>query len=255
MSNAGNSSEYLDGSAFSRSGARGPSRRQNILLRLIRGRKDLVDDILEGKDVVSLAFTLALVSVVLLAVYGGSMGLFSDPLQAVYSAIKLPLLFLGTLAICYFPLYFLTVLIGAELGILRTLTLGLSALAMGSLFLAGLTPVSLLFTLSDVSREFLTLFHAVGVGAACVVMAVYLGRVFSDVSEETPLYPAHVRRVLSCWVILIALVGVQVAFLLLPFVGDTDRETEFLRSETSGVSPYRQLILNIKKVLDHQPWP
>jgi hypothetical protein len=241
-------SEYINTTDILQREPSQESQRSFLLIRLLRFRKEFVEAVLSGKNILRLNGTLLLWALLFFSIYGASMGLYANVTQLVYSAIKLPLLFLGTLLICYPPLYLLTVLIGAEIGFFKTFNLALSSLVVGAFFLALLTPVSLLFTLSHASREVMTLIHALAVSAACLVMVVYLYRIFSDVSEFTPLYPAHVRRVLGVWIFLLAFVGGQAAWLLLPFVGDENRATEFLRSERGNATLYRELKLNFYQI-------
>ena len=62
-------------------------------------------------------------SVVSLAVYGAVLGAFQRSAQALSSAVKLPLLFLATLAICLPTLYLFNLLFGARLSMRQALAL------------------------------------------------------------------------------------------------------------------------------------
>lgn len=221
---------------------------RSVFLRLIRDRRAQVEAILHQDGLASLLVRMVCTAAVLLGLYGFVMGLHVGILQGVYSAIKLPLLFLGTLLLCYPALYLLTVLAGMKVGFFKTLALALCALVMGAMFLSFVAPVSLLFTLGGASHEFLKLFHSVAVLMACAVMAVYLGREFHDVGEHTDFYPPHATRVLLVWVLVFAFVGGQVAWMLKPFVGDKGRQTQFVRDQLSPTTLYYELKLSAQHV-------
>ncbi|MGE4158788.1 MAG: hypothetical protein AB7F75_06800 [Planctomycetota bacterium] len=223
-------------------------RQGSVFLRLIKDRRAHVEDILQRGGVSDLLLRLSTTAVLLLGCYGFVMGLHVGFLQGAYSAAKLPLLFLGTLLLCFPALYLLTVLAGMKVGFFKTLTLALSALLVGAMFLSFVAPISLLFTLGGASREFLTLFHSTSVLCSCLVMAVYLGRELHDVGEHTDFYPPHATRVLVLWVLVFAFVGGQVAWMLKPFVGDKGRETQFVRDQLSPTTLYYELKLSARHV-------
>ena len=60
-------------------------------------------------------------SAVTLACYGAVLGSFHSPLMALTSAVKLPLLFLITLAICLPTLYLFNLVFGAKLSVRQAL--------------------------------------------------------------------------------------------------------------------------------------
>ena len=57
------------------------------------------------------------------ALYGAAAGAYASPAQAVSAALKLPLLFLGTLAICFPGFFVIQVLVGSRLRLSQVLSL------------------------------------------------------------------------------------------------------------------------------------
>lgn len=76
-------------------------------------------------------------SAIALACYGAVLGFSNSPLQALSSAVKLPVLFLLTLAICLPTLYLFNLVFGSRLSVNQTLGLVgvITVIALGAVFL------------------------------------------------------------------------------------------------------------------------
>jgi hypothetical protein len=84
------------------------------------------DDNIKGK-----ALTLFYVSIFSFMIYGFMIGLAKSPLQAVSSALKIPILFLSTMAFCLPALYFFSLaLLGTPLRMIQVLTVVLFGISV-----------------------------------------------------------------------------------------------------------------------------
>jgi len=110
------------------------------------------------------------------AIYGACMGLFSLSagqhlawLQLVASALKLPLLFLATLAVTFPALYVFSVLGGSRLGLVSLLRAILVAILVMLAVSASLSPVLAFFTLGTTSYSFMVLLNVALLGTAGLI--------------------------------------------------------------------------------------
>jgi len=158
--------------------------------------------------------------VVLGALYGAAAGAYAGPAQAVATAIKLPLLFLGTLAICFPGFFVVQVLVGSRLRLAQVLALVLGALALSAILLATVVPVTAFFLLTGANYYFLTLLHVVIVLGAGLVGMVTLHEGLAFACEQRGVYPRKAMAIMQAWAVLFAFVGIQMAWNLQPFVGD-----------------------------------
>ena len=156
----------------------------------------------------------------LCALYGAAAGAYAGPLQAVSAAIKLPILFLGTLAICFPGFYVVQVLVGSQLKLTQVLTLVMAALALSAVLLAAVVPVTVFFLLTGANYYFLTLLHVVIVLSAGLVGMIALHQGLAFACEQRGVYPRKAMAIMKAWAILFAFVGIQMAWNLQPFVGD-----------------------------------
>ncbi|BCJ52745.1 hypothetical protein Asp14428_42200 [Actinoplanes sp. NBRC 14428] len=83
-----------------------------VIERILRDRQGIWQQVVEDRALSKLTGQMLLSSVVALACYGAVLGSFHSVLMALTSAVKLPLLFLVTLAICLPTLYLFNLVFG-----------------------------------------------------------------------------------------------------------------------------------------------
>lgn len=163
--------------------------------------------------------------------YGGEVGLGgARPLQMLYAAVKVPLLLLATFGLSL-PSYFV---INSLLGLREDLGTAVRALlatqACLTLVLCALAPFTLFWYVSYRGYEEATLFNALTFAAASGSGQVLLRRLYQ------PLIARDVRHraLLRLWLIIYAFVGIQMGWLLRPFIGIPGTPTRFLREDSWG---------------------
>ncbi|HYH96113.1 hypothetical protein [Hyalangium sp.] len=182
-------------------------------------------------------FSLLLTLIVVFgAGYGAAMGSYGGdagfggarPLQMFYSALKVPLLLLATFGLSL-PSYFV---INSLLGLREDLGVAVRALlatqACLTVVLCALAPLTLTWYASYQAYEEATLFNALTFAVASVSGQVLLRRLYR------PLIARDVRHraLLRLWLIIYAFVGIQMGWLLRPFIGIPGAPTRFLREDT-----------------------
>src|ERR1043166_2242284 len=82
---------------------------------ILSDREQFYGEVAEGEGLApKLIYSLGTL-LALCALYGAAAGAYAGPVQALSAAIKLPLLFLGTLAICFPGFFVVQVLVGSRL--------------------------------------------------------------------------------------------------------------------------------------------
>ncbi|MBI1290097.1 actin-binding WH2 domain-containing protein [bacterium] len=165
----------------------------------------------------------------MLAIYGVSMGLFNSGLAAAVSAVKLPLLYLCTLLVCFPALYVFNHQSGPRLTVRQTGRLLLMAVSVNAVALCSFAPVGYFFVLTT-SRdgyEFLVLMHVAVFGFAGAISIGVVAHLFSAVCQATG--RALRWQFLLSWAFLYMLVGTQMSWALRPWFGAAGIEYEILR--------------------------
>ncbi len=167
--------------------------------------------------------------------YGTVMGAFGGfwgerLFQVMISASKVPILLLGTFAICLPSFFVFNTLLGVRSdfdAVVRALILSQAGL---TIILFILAPYTVLWYASFSDYNAAILFNAFVFAVATAGAQVILRRAYRPLIERRPIH----RRLLSLWLFLYAFVGIQMGWVLRPFIGDPSRPTEFFRQEAWG---------------------
>ena len=136
-----------------------PSSGLLIIERILRDRDSIWRQIGEERDLGKLTLQMLTSSVLALACYGAVLGASHSFLQAGLSALKLPLLFLMTLAICLPTLYLFNLVFGARLSVLQACALIMVAITVSAVLTLAFAPISLFFLITARSYAFFKLLN------------------------------------------------------------------------------------------------
>ncbi|MFN8399837.1 MAG: hypothetical protein U0X74_07475 [Anaerolineales bacterium] len=192
-----------------------------IMPEFLRNPDEFFQSIQRNEKVNSRAMTLALVSLFSFMIYGFTVGLAKEPLQALSAAVKVPILFLSTMAFCLPALYFFSLtLLGTPLRFMQVLTVVLSGISVTAFLLLGLAPITLFFVLTSSNYEFFQLLAVafVGLSASLGVYFLWRGMTLVKTARNDALNSIG-RRILFIWILLYGFVGTQMTWRLSPFIG------------------------------------
>jgi hypothetical protein len=225
----------------------------SIMPAFLRDPDAFFQSIQNDKEVTSKTLTLLLVSIFSFMIYGFMVGLAKSPLQAVSSAIKLPILFLSTMAFCLPALYFFSLaLLGTPLKMIQVLAVVLSGIAVTAFLLLGLAPVTLFFVLTSTDYAFFQLLAVGFVGLSSVIGVYFLWRGMTSVETTQDANLKNLgNRILMLWFVLYAFVGTQMTWRLSPFIGKP--EDPFYITRPSRDNFYVDVIHAIQEVFNIIP--
>lgn len=250
---------------------------------VLRGEGTRADDLRGGRLGVS-ARAMLLAVVLLGLFYGACMGCYNvltgQPgawMQIISSALKVPALFLLTLAVTFPSLYVFNALVGSRLTLVNMLRLILAAIGVMLAVLAGFGTIVAFFNFTTESYPFILLLNVVVFTVAGVLGLSFLLQTLRRLTEpeapavppappstpppteegeepESPAVPASVagystapprpfaastpgaltrvqpgpptgsvKAIFRIWVVVFALVGAQMSWVLRPFVGNFDQ--------------------------------
>ncbi|RKZ31151.1 actin-binding WH2 domain-containing protein [bacterium] len=204
---------------------------KGVFPQLLRNRDGFYDGVLTNERIAGIILRLLLGCVILFGIYGIVMGAYNSPFQAISSAIKVPVLFLLALIICYPALFIFNILLGSKLSLGQSLALLLSAFALSSCILASFAPIALFFMLIGSSYAFLRLLHVAIFAVAGLAGMKTLNDGLVYACEKYSTYPRQGVRVFKVWIIIFAFVGTQLAWNLRPFLGNRDMEFQLFRKQ------------------------
>lgn len=221
-----------------------------VIERILRDTEGIWEQISTEFRLNTLIGQMLTSSAIAFACYGAVLGFSNSPLQALSSAIKLPVLFLLTLAICLPTLYLFNLVFGSRLSVNQTLGLVMVAITVTATLTLAFAPISLFFLITAQSYNFFKLLNVFILGLTGLVGLGFLIKgmrcvnVLSDsASQSRPVQPAAEEAaatapaaprdnmfLLYIWIVVYGFVGTQLAWTLRPFFGDPALPFEIFRS-------------------------
>jgi hypothetical protein len=213
-------------------------------------------------------------SILLGMTYGVCMGLYAvvtrtppSGMQMIACAIKVPALFFLTLVVTFPSLYVFSALLGVRLNPKDTLRLILVPITVNLAVLASLGTITAFFTVSTTSYPFMTLLNVLFFSVSGViglkVLLTMLSRLEAAQTQGTALPPSAVladgggvpgpppsessptprpprerstaRLTFQVWIVIYALVGAQMGWILRPFIGSPDLPFAWFRGRESNI--------------------
>ena len=178
--------------------------------------------------------------------YGIIMGSYHGFSQAIASGVKVPILFSLALLICFPAFLIIQYVLGSRLRLSQVICVILSGFVLTASIMLAFAPVVILFQLTGGYYYFLILLH-IGIwafsgffGMKTVVNALKFS------CEKKNVYPHTGVVVFRFWVVILAFVGIQLAWNLRPFLGNRREEFKLFRKYegnfyTAVIYSFRQL--------------
>lgn len=163
--------------------------------------------------------------------YGIIMGSYNGWLQSIVTGIKIPVLILLSLLICFPALYVIQSIIGSTMTISQMAKILFSGFFVFSTIALSFGPIVIFFMITSNSYSFLKLLHvAIFVFSGIfAVRTIVSGLKFS--CERKNLYPKLGLTIFKTWVFILAFVSSQLAWNLRPFVGSRELPFELFREK------------------------
>ena len=168
-------------------------------------------------------------------VYGLAMGTYSGlwanrPLQLLYSAVKVPLLLTVTFGVALPSFFVLNTLAGVRDDFADVLRALLGAQAGLTLVLASLAPLTLFWYAGSENYQAAILFNAGCFAAASGAGQVLLVRFYRPLERRNPVH----RPLRRAWLGVYGFVGIQMGWVLRPFIGQPGSAQQFFREGAWG---------------------
>ncbi len=158
--------------------------------------------------------------------YGGVMGSFGWRAgQAAYSAVKVPMLLLATLALSLPSYFVLNTLLGVRSDFAEAWRAVVASQAGLTIILVSLAPITAFWYASSPNYRAALLFNALMFAVASAGAQGLLRRAYRPLIARDPRH----RGLLRTWIVLYAFVGIQMGWNLRPFVGAPEMPVRFFR--------------------------
>jgi len=167
--------------------------------------------------------------------YGAVMGTYSGLKpgrfgQLLYSGVKVPLLLLATFGLCLPSFFVINTIAGLRDDFGQVLRALVATQSCVTVVLAALAPITAFLYVSCADYGLAILFNMVMFGVASGAAQIVVRRYYRPLVCREPRH----RHLLWAWFFLYAFVGIQMGWVLRPFIGDPEAPVAFLRAGAWG---------------------
>lgn len=167
--------------------------------------------------------------------YGAVMGTYSGLTilrlhQLLYSGVKVPLLLLATFVLCLPSFFVINTVAGLRDDFREVLRAVVATQSCITVVLAGLAPITAFWYVSCANYRQAVLFNALMFGVASAAAQIVVRRYYGPLIRRSSRH----RQLLWAWFFLYAFVGIQMAWVLRPFIGAPNAPVAFFRSGAWG---------------------
>jgi hypothetical protein len=195
----------------------------------------------------SLIINQILVICVFTFIYGIVMGSYHSFLQSLVAGIKVTVLFLITIAICFPSFFVIQQVLGSKMSIRQMIIIILSGFVLTSAIALSFSPVVILFQVTGGNYHFLQLLHV----AIFVFSGIFGMQLMVEglklACEKKDTYPKIGVTVFRIWIIILAFVGIQLSWNLRPFLSDKDEEFKLFRKYEGNF--YTAIIYSVQQLV------
>jgi hypothetical protein len=176
------------------------------------------------------------------ALYGATMGSYDvllgpRPWQMLYSGLKLPLLLLATFALSLPTFFIVNTILGMRADFGHAVRALVAAQTGLTVVLVSFAPFTVVWYVSFGNYDAAIVFNGFMFAIASVASQRIVQRLYQPLIERNPRH----RTMLRVWLVIYAFVGIQMAWVLRPFIGKPELPTQFFRGEQWG-NAYVELV-------------
>jgi hypothetical protein len=216
---------------------------------LLKHRDHLFDEILAGRDLGRYLADALLVTIIGAVFYGFVVGISVGGWQLLYDPVKLPWVLVFTLLLCLPSLYVFACYVGSRLALLQVCALAFTGTAVVATILIGFAPITWFFMFTAPgSHHFAVLINVAVFALAGSFGVQFMRRGIHALHREAGERQA-VERVVNWWMLLYALVGAQMAWLLRPYFSATE---VFIRPRAGNF--FVAVLVTLREFFSGQGW-
>lgn len=223
--------------------------RTELLNDLIRNKESFIERSLSDKISKKELTQITISGLLFFMVFGFAIGLNHSILQGLFSAVKLPLLFIVTSTICFPTLYFFLAVLGIKQQAKELVQFIVICLVIMSVSLIAFAPISVFFLISTHNY-----FIIKSVNILIFMVSGFVGLYFFYTNINTKLNTItnelnkkRAQLFLKAWLILFGFIGCELSYRLSPFFGQP--EVEFIMFTPSDNGFFIDFFNTLKQIL------
>lgn len=183
--------------------------------------------------------------------YGVVMGSYHSFLQSAVAGMKVVLLFLSTIILCFPSFFIIQQVLGSKMSIRQMILIVLSGVMLTATIALSFAPIVIVFQVTGGNYHFLQLLHV----AIFIFGGVFGMKLMVDAlkyaCDQKNIYPQIGVTVFRIWVIILAFVGIQLAWNLRPFLCEKNEKFTWFRKYEGNF--YTAIIYSVEQLVSPTP--
>jgi len=190
-----------------------------------------LERVTDNKNAIKKICGQSILVVILAFVYGVVMGCYNGFYQALSSGVKMPILFLLLIVICFPAFYVIQSVLGSRLSISQITAIILSGFIYTTSIMVSFSTIVLFFMITGSNYAFIKLLHVAVIALAGLFGMKHIVDALTYSCEKKKIYPRTGIVVFRFWIIILFFVGSQLSWSLRPFVGVKNQPFELFRKQ------------------------
>ncbi len=197
-----------------------------------------------------LIFNQILIISVFTFIYGVVMGSYHSVLQSFVAGVKVIVLFLCTIVICFPSFFVIQQVLGSKMSFRQMIIIILSGFVLTSAIALSFSPIVIFFQITGGNYHFLQLLHV-----AIFLFSGFFGmrlmiEALKYACDKKNIYPQIGVSVFRIWIIILAFVGIQLSWNLRPFLSDKNEDFKLFRKYEGNF--YTAITYSVKQLLSDE---
>jgi len=178
--------------------------------------------------------------------YGVVMGSYHSFIQSIVAGLKVTVLFLATLLICFPSLFVIQQVLGSKMNLRQMIIIVLSGFVLTSAIALSFAPIIILFQITGGNYHFLQLLHVTIFLFSGIFGMRLMIEALKFACEKKNTYPQIGVMVFRIWIIILAFVGIQLSWNLRPFLCEKNEEFKLFRKYEGNF--YTAIIYSVQQL-------
>jgi len=179
--------------------------------------------------------------------YGIVMGSYYSFLQSIVAGFKVTFLFYSAILICFPSFYVIQQVLGSKMTLRQMVFIILSGFVLTSAIAISFAPIVILFQVTGGNYHFLQLLHVVIFIFSGIFGMKLMVDALKFACEKKEIYPHIGVNVFRIWIIILAFVGIQIAWNLRPFLCNKTEEFKLFRKYEGNF--YTAIIYSVQQLV------
>lgn len=228
------------------------------VFQIFQNKESFFGEIQKGKSIRLILSQLLIISLFAF-LYGVVMGSYHSFIQSLVAGVKIVLLFLSTVILCFPSFFIIQQVLGSKMSFRQMTTIVLSGVLLMATIALSFAPIVIVFQVTGGDYHFLQLLHVTIFIFAGIFGMKLMVDALKYACDQKNIYPQIGVMVFRIWLIILAFVGIQLAWNLRPFLCEKNEEFKWFRKYegnfyTAIVYSVEQLVLP-KTTIEKHPLP